>query len=188
MVTGEIHFQDMPTYKNLKILAIDPGTREMGVALLEGGKLIHYGVKAIKRKRSPHETLEEGRDNNKDAHCLNNISELIDRYMPDAIVVEDFNGMGSRRCHRIQILIKKIIELAEAKNIKTHRFSRSKIREVFALHGAGTKFEIAQAIAGDFPELASRLPPPRKCYMSEDSRMSIFDAMSLAVSYFYYHN
>ena len=162
--------------ENIRILAIDPTTRGFGFAVMEGSDyLIDWGVK-------------EGRDNNKDAHCLNNISELIDRYMPDAIVVEDFNGMGSKRCHRIQILIKKIIELADAKNIKTHSFSRSKIRNVFDLHGAGTKYGIAQAIAGDFPELASRLPPPRKCYMSEDSRMSIFDAMSLAVSYFYYHN
>ncbi len=162
--------------ENIRILAIDPTTRGFGFAVMEGSDyLIDWGVK-------------EGRDNNKDVHCLNNISALIDRYMPDVIAVEDFNGMGSRRCHRIQILIKNIIELADAKNIKTHRFSRSRIRDVFALHGAGTKFEIAQAIAGDFPELSSRLPPPRKCYMSEDSRMSIFDAMSLAITYFYFHN
>ena len=50
------------TKKKTKILAIDPGTREMGVAFLEKGKLIHYGVKSIKKKRSPHETLEEGRE------------------------------------------------------------------------------------------------------------------------------
>ncbi len=162
--------------ENIRILAIDPTTRGFGFAVMEGSDyLIDWGVK-------------EGRDNNKDVHCLNNISELIGRYMPDAIVVEDFNGMGSRRCHRIQNLIKNIIELSQAKNIKTHRYSRSKIREVFALHGAGTKHEIAQAIAGDFTELVPRLPPHRKCYMSEDCRMSIFDAMSLAITYFFHNN
>jgi RNase H-fold protein (predicted Holliday junction resolvase) len=30
---------------NPKILAIDPGTREMGVAFLDGEKLIYHGVK-----------------------------------------------------------------------------------------------------------------------------------------------
>lgn len=162
--------------ENIRILAIDPTTRGFGFSVMEGKDyLIDWGVK-------------EGRANDKDTHCLNNISELIDRYMPDVIVLEDFNGMGSKRCHRIQTLIMKIIELCKAKNIKTHSFSRSKIKEVFALHGAVTKHEIAQTIAGDFPELASRLPPPRKCYMSEDYRMSIFDAMSLALTYFYHHN
>ena len=130
--------------ENIRILAIDPTTRGFGFAVMEGSDyLIDWGVK-------------EGRDNNKDVHCLNNISELIDRYMPDVIVVEDFNGMGSRRCHRVEVLIKKIIELAGAKNIKTHRFSRSKIREVFALHGAGTKYEKVRAKAVDFRSLLQR--------------------------------
>ena len=46
---------------NLKLLAIDPGTREMGIAFFEKGKLIHYGVKVINRKKSPRKTLKEGR-------------------------------------------------------------------------------------------------------------------------------
>ena len=49
------------TKTKTRILAIDPGTREMGVALLEGDKLVYHGVKAIKRGKSPHETLKEGR-------------------------------------------------------------------------------------------------------------------------------
>jgi RNase H-fold protein (predicted Holliday junction resolvase) len=50
------------TKKKTKILAIDPGTKEMGVAFLEKGKLIHYGVKSIKKKRSPHQLWKkEGR-------------------------------------------------------------------------------------------------------------------------------
>jgi len=46
---------------NKKILAIDPGTREMGIAFLEKGKLIYHGVKNIKKGKSPHETLKKGR-------------------------------------------------------------------------------------------------------------------------------
>ena len=44
-----------------KILAIDPGTRAMGVALLEGDKLVYHGVLTIKKGKSPYETLKEGR-------------------------------------------------------------------------------------------------------------------------------
>jgi hypothetical protein len=46
----------------------------------------------------------------------------------------------------------------------------------------GTKQEMAEKLAKDFPdELASRLPPKRKLWKSEDSRMDIFDAIALAV-------
>jgi hypothetical protein len=41
---------------------------------------------------------------------------------------------------------------------------------------------MAEMLATQFPdELASRLPPKRKPWKSEDSRMDIFDAMALAV-------
>ena len=39
-----------------------------------------------------------------------------------------------------------------------------------------------QAPIEQFPELAPRLPRFRKLWMSEDERMSIFDALSLALA------
>lgn len=41
-----------------------------------------------------------------------------------------------------------------------------------------------RAIAERFPELQPRLPRVRKIYMSEDERMDIFDAVSLALACF----
>ena len=43
---------------------------------------------------------------------------------------------------------------------------------------------LAEMLAGKFPEeLASRLPPKRRPWMSEDPRMDIFDAVGLAVAF-----
>ena len=109
MVTGEIHFQDMPTYKNLKILAIDPGTREMGVALLEGEKLIHYGVKAIKRKRSPHETLKEGRKV---------VLRLINDYRPDVLVVEKTFFANNRNSSLLNVFVDEIKAIGKRKGLR----------------------------------------------------------------------
>ena len=39
-----------------------------------------------------------------------------------------------------------------------------------------------------FPELAPRLPRSRKPWMSEDYRMSIFDAVALALTFFFQFN
>ena len=48
----------------------------------------------------------------------------------------------------------------------------------------GTKQELAELLAGRFPdELASRLPPKRKAFMNTDDRMDIFDAVGLAVTF-----
>jgi hypothetical protein len=43
------------------------------------------------------------------------IDDLIDRYQPNVIVVEDYGGKGSRRCQRIQGLINDISKLASKK-------------------------------------------------------------------------
>ena len=61
-------------------------------------------------------------------------------------------------------------------------FSRAEVRTGF---GLATKRQIAEAIAREFPELEPRLPPVRKIWMSEDRRMSIFDAVSLAITFFH---
>lgn len=50
-----------------------------------------------------------------------------------------------------------------------------------AFPGTANKHDIAVAIADRFPELAPRLPRVRKPWMSEDYRMSIFDAVGLAL-------
>lgn len=75
-------------------------------------------------------------------------------------------------------------KLAEETEVPAYRYSRNAIRDAFAEHGVRTKYEIAEHIAAEFPELAPRLPPPRKCWLPEDPRMGIFDAASLAVTYF----
>jgi hypothetical protein len=44
---------------------------------------------------------------------------------------------------------------------------------------------MAQAVAARFPELAPRLPPQRKPWMSEDCRMAIFDAAAFVLALFW---
>jgi Holliday junction resolvasome RuvABC endonuclease subunit len=110
------------------------------------------------------------------------IDDLIDVYLPSVIVIEDYAGKGSRRCRRIERLINDISKLASKKKIRVRSFSRAKVKQAFSDCGASTKQEIAIAIASRFPELAPRLPRFRKPWMSEDYRMSIFDAVALAMT------
>jgi len=158
--------------KDLCVLAIDPSTRGFGFAVFEGpNQLIDWGVKETKV------------DKNK--RSLKLINELVNDYQPYAMVVEDYAGKGSRRCRRIEGLIDDISNLAAKPRIKVRSFSRAEVKRAFAESESKTKYEIAIAIAKRFPELTPRLPRFRKPWMSEDYRMSIFDAVALASTFFF---
>ena len=157
--------------KDIRVLAIDPSTRGFGFAVLEGPNLlIDWGVKETKT------------DKNK--RSLRLISELIEQYEPGVLVLEDYAGKGSRRCRRVAGLIDEISKLAEKRKVRIKEFSRADVQKVFAESGATTKQEIAVGITKRFPELAPRLPRFRKPWMSEDYRMSIFDAVALGIAFF----
>ena len=49
---------------------------------------------------------------NKNIKALKLIDDLIDRYQPNVIVVEDYEGKGSRWCYRVGALINDISKLA----------------------------------------------------------------------------
>ena len=156
---------------DIRVLAVDPSTRGFGFAILEGpDRSIDWGVKETKV--------------NKKRRSLRFIAELIHRYQPSVLVVEDYTGKGSRRCRRVRELIEDISKLAVQQKIKVRNFSRLKVKQAFSESGTSNKYEIAIAIAKRFPELAPRLPRFRKPWMSEDYRMSIFDAVALAITFF----
>ncbi len=56
--------------------------------------------------------------------------------------------------------------------------------ETFAQQGVINKQSLAEAIARHMPAFERYLPPPRKPWMSEDSRMNLFDAAALALAFF----
>ena len=161
--------------KEIRVLAIDPCTRGFGFAVLEGSQmLIDWGIKEA--------------SDNKNVRCLEMIAGLIESYQPDGIVVEDCEGKGSRRCLRVQELISEIQKLASKTGIQTHGFSRSSVRGAFSQFDAFTKHQIAIAIAAQFPELAPRVPPFRKCWMPEHYGMAIFDAVAFGLTFFHFDN
>ena len=148
-----------------RILAIDPTTKGFGFAVLEGPEvLVDWGVKHARVDRN--------------AKCLQQARELIDRYQPEVLVVEDTAVKGSRRCPRVAQLIEYLLSMAAGRDLRTRLISRLQVQRCFSKNGSATKRQVAVAIAWRFPELEPHLPPVRKCHMSEDERMSIFDALA----------
>lgn len=155
-----------------RVFSIDPTSHGFGFVVLEGPtRLVDWGHAHVRP------CTYDG--------CLERAAGLLARYGPDAVVVEDCESSASRRGARVQKLLTGITKFVESSDATVASISLNDVQEVFASNGSATKYEIAQMIAMAFPELAIRLPPPRKVWESEDERMSLFDAAALAIAYFH---
>jgi len=155
-----------------RVLSIYPTVRGFGFSVFEGAQNpIDWGANTVKIK--------------KNKACLEKMERLIDFYSPDVVITENCKSPGSRRCERITSLSKNIEDLCSKKNQKLIKYSRKAVSDAFDTFGVSTKHEIARKISVWLPSLAPYLPPPRKPWMSEDYRMAIFDAIALAMTYFY---
>jgi hypothetical protein len=152
--------------------------RILAVALSFGG----FGFVVMEEQKTIIEFGRRVADGDKNALSLIKMKKLLNFYRPDVLVLQDVEAKGSRRYPRIKTLNQQMKRVAEKHGINVKLISGKQLRSLLLGNPRGTKQEMAEMIAAQFPdELASRLPPKRKLWKSEDSRMDIFDAMALAV-------
>ena len=153
-----------------KILAIDPGTREIGIALLEGTSLVYHGVKTIKNRRSAHEILWEGRKT---------IIRLLNDFRPDVLAIEKTFFSGKRSA-LLNVFANETRILGTRKGIKVASIAPNTVKKFITGNGLATKEEVAQAIVARFPELKVYFLQDRKWKMRYHENM--FDAVALALT------
>jgi hypothetical protein len=149
-------------------LAVDPTTKGFAFVVLEEGVLIDWGVR--------HAGSEKNRGS------IRKLNILIADYKPDVLVMEDVHDRSSRRLRRIRLLIGQFAREARRHQVMVRRVTRTAVHLHFRTNSwQVTKHRIALALAERFPELRGRLPRVRKLWMTEDERMSIFDALAMAL-------
>ena len=155
-------------FKNVNILAITPCARGIGFASLEGhSKLLDWGVKSGKG------------DKNKVA--IANVKELISRNQPEVIVLQEMKD--AKRDPRIKVLNGRIAELGKSRGVNVALITDDEVKRAFFTEGEGTRHVLAETVAKRFPnELGMLLPPKRKAWNSEDSRIDFFYAVALALT------
>ena len=155
--------------KDFRILAIALSARGFGFVVLEGQKtIIECGGRVAR--------------GDKNARAVVKVEKLLNSYRPGVLVLQDVEAKGSRRAPRIKTLNRQIKLVAEKQKVQVKLLSGQQLRSLLLGNPKGTKHEMAEMLATQFPEeLASRLPPKRKSWNSEDGRMDIFDAAALAV-------
>lgn len=153
-----------------RLMAITPSSRGFGFAVLDTPTTwVEWQVKNVK-----------GKDKNIKAVAL--AEKLIAHFLPDQLILEDHAVAGSRHSKRIKELNQQIIALAAKRKLKVKLFTHKQIRQTYFGNAKGTKQALAEILAQRFPdELADKLPPERRAWMSEDGRMDIFDAVALVL-------
>ncbi len=154
---------------NDRIVSINPTSHGFGFAVFEDeATLVDWGHAHV--RPAAH------------SKCMERMAELLSWYSPQVLIVEDTQDKLSRRGERVKALIQDIASFADRSRLKVVQIPTTLVNTTFSLSGYINKMDIAQIIATHYPELKFQVPPPRRLWMSEDERMSIFSAVALALS------
>lgn len=160
-----------PPQREDKVLAMYPFARGVAFAVFRGPlALTDWGIKWIRAK-------------DKTAASITIAQALIEHHQPDAIVLEDENR-NTRRSKRFVRFNQRVENYAQGQVIDVRQYDRKAVRLCFERVGARTRHEIAQVISARVEEFRSILPPTRKLWMPPDHRLNIFNAASLALTFY----
>lgn len=155
--------------RNPVILAIDPGTREFGYAILSGHRLLVHGAVSL-RADARRQRLEAIR---------RRIRSLAAIHAPGTIVIEKTYRHpvpwldlldGITRCARA---------IARRRRLRFATYAPQVVRQTVVGNGRASKIEASQAVVHRFPQL--------RIYLTQDSRWkerlwrNMFDAVALAL-------
>ena len=155
-----------------KILAIDPGTKEMGIALLEGDKLRYHGVKVIKKNKSPHEKLKEGRDI---------VLRLINDFKPQVLVLEKTFFAKHRNTSLLNVFADEIKAIGKRKKLKVVSYAPNTVKKFICGNGRASKEEVCKVVVSRYPELAVYFNQDRK--WKEKYHQNMTDAVAIALTF-----
>ena len=156
-----------------RILALDLRPKSFGYVAFEGPRdLLDWGVRSFRRGRNAVRVPAEKK-----------LAQLLDDLAPEIVVLKQLDGRKSKGTAKPCRILSATLEQARLRRIPIRYIPRVLIQDAFEVRNRGSKHEVATLVSNHFPELAFRLPPKRKCWQSEDYRMSIFDATALGVAY-----
>lgn len=154
-----------------KILAIDPGTRYIGVAVFNGKELSYYDVKTIQQRKSPHELLTEGRKI---------IRMLLEDFRPETLVVEKTMFANIKGSATLNKFTDEIIKIGRKRRLRTHTLSANTVRKRICGNGWASKQDVAREIVARFPELKPYASSDRR--WKEEFFYNMFDAVAVGVA------
>lgn len=173
-ISGVLHLlvikKIMSHKKNPIILALDPGTKEMRIAVLDGYVLEDYMVKTFRNGRKPHELLGQAKET---------MVKLLEKYEPDVVVIEKPFFAKTKRSALLTFLVDELRIHARAGKTSLKEFEPWKVRKLLLGNPKATKREVAKYVIQVFPELEQHYYPGD--FWKERYWSHVFDAVALGI-------
>ncbi len=151
------------------ILALDPGLRELGYAVLTGRRLAASGVLSL--KDSPRRRRL--------AVAREHIQRLTNAHQPTAIVVEKTHPHSLPWLNDLHKLTRAVRRIAAQRSATFSGYAPQTARKTLVGDGWAKKPEVAAAVAHRFPQLRVHLTQDRR--WKERYWYNLFDAVALAL-------
>ena len=142
----------------------------MGIALIDGRKLVYHTVKVIAKGESPQQTLQRARDT---------VVRLVADLEPDTVAVERTFFNQNRNTALLNVLFDEIRSMARRKHLNFVSYAPSTIKKFICGNGHAAKKEVATTVVARFPELKVYLTQDRA--WKERFHQNMFDAVALGI-------
>ncbi|WP_281857461.1 hypothetical protein [Litoreibacter halocynthiae] len=141
------------------VLAIAVASGKAGYVFLSGGKLQDWGI-----------TVQAVRSGNE---LVGFVQGLINELRPDVVVTEDCMASTCRKGDKAKALIRSLAKLASHNGVHDVDVPRPRSFQ--------SKYEEAEALVTNYPEVAGHLPVrKRRIFDFEPRSMVLFEALALA--------
>jgi Holliday junction resolvasome RuvABC endonuclease subunit len=161
------------------ILGIDPGTKEMGLAVLRGRELMYFGVRTLRNGTRPYDVIGLAR---------RIVLAAIERYAPDIVAIEEPFNLPTKRAHLLNVIADELRGRAEEVGLEVVALSPSAIRERVTGNPHATKIDVAEVLVrGGLEQLRDLIPRrPKRAALGLRPRdkywLHMFDALALATA------
>jgi Holliday junction resolvasome RuvABC endonuclease subunit len=162
------------------ILGIDPGTREMGVVVLQARRLLAFGVHTLRNGHRPYDLI---------GHARRIVLSYVERYAPHIAAIEEPLLLPTKRAALVSAIAQELGARAKELSLRLIELSPRAIRQSVVGDPDATKFSTAKALveSAGFLQLKRKLPtPPARAALGWRSRdkywLHMFDALALAVA------
>jgi crossover junction endodeoxyribonuclease RuvC len=152
-----------------RILAIDPGTKEVGVAVLEGADLVFYAVKTVRDRSTAQSILKQ---------VAKIMTDLIVKFEPESVAIEKM-FIVQKTAALLTVAAEEMKSVARSCRLDVYEYAPKAVRKFVCQNGAATKRDVAQVVAARYPELARHLKTRNK--WDEKYYANIFDAVAVGL-------
>jgi Holliday junction resolvasome RuvABC endonuclease subunit len=162
-----------------KILGIDPGTKEMGVVVLEGKSLLSYGVHTLRNGERPHDVIGQAK---------RIVLGYVAKHGPQVVAIEKPLPIATRRGAILNVIADELRERSRELNLEVVEIGPAEIRQRVVGDPRATKIEVAQALVDQgFEALRPMIPTkPKRSALGLRPKdkywLHMFDALAAAAA------